>query len=48
MSDKMRKSLQEGYNRLKKALKKALSPQREKAMPQLILQPYRNKQRFER
>jgi len=48
MSDKMRKSLQERYNRLKKALKKALSLNREEAMPELVLQPYKNKQRYER
>ena len=48
MSDKMRKNLQEGYNRLKKALKKALSLKKEEALPELVLQPYRNKQRYER
>jgi len=48
MSDKMRKSLQERFNRLKKALKKALSLNKEEAMPELVLQPYRNKQRYER
>jgi hypothetical protein len=48
MADNMRKNLQKKYNRLKKALKKVLSPNREEALPQLILQPYRNKQRFER
>lgn len=48
MSDKMRKSLQEKFNRLKKVLKKVLAPQKEESLPQLILQPYKNKQRFER
>lgn len=48
MSDKMKKSLQERYNRLKKAFKKVLSPQNENTIPQLILQPCKNKQRFER
>jgi hypothetical protein len=48
MPDKMRKSLQEKYNRLKKALKKVLSPNREESLPKLILQPYKNRQRFER
>lgn len=47
MSDKLRKNLQEKYNRLKKVLKRVLLP-REESMPQLILQPYKNKQRFER
>jgi len=42
MSDKLRKSLQERYNRLKKALKKVLSPTKE-TTPQLILQPFKNK-----
>ncbi len=46
MSGKVKKSLQEGFNRLKKALKKALSPGNENATPQLVLQPYKNRQRF--
>lgn len=46
MAGKMKKSLQEGFNRLKKALKKALAPGNDNAMPQLILQPYKNRQRF--
>lgn len=48
MSDKLRKNLQEKYNRLKKVLKRVLSPRREESLPQLILQPYKKKQRFER
>ena len=48
MSEKMRKGLQEKFNRLKKTLKKILLPGNEESQPQLILQPYRNKQRFER
>ena len=44
----MKKSMREGYERLKKALKKALAPEREKTMPQLVLQPYKNRRRFER
>jgi len=48
MSEKMRKSLQEKYNRLKKTLKKILSSKNEESQSQLILQPYRNKQRFAR
>jgi hypothetical protein len=48
MSDKMRKKLQERFNRLKKALKKALSLQREETMPELVLQPIKNRQRYER
>lgn len=46
MSGKIKKNLQEGLNRLKKVLKKALVPQKGNAIPQLIWQPYRNKQRF--
>ncbi len=46
MSGKVKKSLQEGFNRLKKALKKALSPGNENTVPQLVLQPYKNRQRF--
>jgi hypothetical protein len=46
MSDKLRKSLQERFNRLKKALRRALLPGSKETIPQLILQPYRNKQRF--
>jgi hypothetical protein len=41
MSDKLRKNLQEKYNRLKKVLKRVLAPQREESLPQLILQPYK-------
>ena len=48
MSDKITKSLRERYNRLKKALKKALSLGREEALPELVLQPYKNKQRYGR
>jgi len=42
MSQVIKKGLQEGYNRLKKALKKAF-PAQQNTIPQLILQPYRNK-----
>ncbi|MGZ8556768.1 MAG: hypothetical protein ACXWWC_00465 [Chitinophagaceae bacterium] len=47
MPDKMRKNLQEKYNRLKNALKKVLSPTKENLIPQLIWQPYKNKQQAE-
>lgn len=46
MAGKMKKSLREGFDRLKKALKRALAPSNENAMPQLILQPYKNKPGF--
>jgi hypothetical protein len=48
MAYNVKKNLQEKYNRLKKVLKKVLSPNHEEALAQLILQPCRNKQRFER
>ena len=44
MPDKIRKNLQERYNRLKNALKKVLSPTKGNLIPQLILQPYKNRQ----
>jgi len=44
MSQVIKKSLQEGYNRLKKALKKAFPDKQQNRFPQLVLQPYRNKQ----
>jgi hypothetical protein len=44
MSPIIKKGLQEGYNRLKKALKKAFPDKQQNAFPQLILQPYRIKQ----
>lgn len=47
MTDKMKKSWQEKYHRLKKTLRKVLSPNKQQS-PQLILQPYRHKQPFER
>ncbi len=47
MPGKINKRLQDGLNRLKKVLKRALAPQKA-GVPQLILQPYRNKQKFDR
>ena len=47
MPDKMRKNLQERYTRLKNALKKVLSPAKENLFPQLILQPYKNREKQE-
>jgi hypothetical protein len=43
MSQVIKKGLQEGYNRLKRALKKAFPDKQQKLIPQLILQPYRNR-----
>ena len=42
MSDKIKKSLKEEYRRLKKAFDKIINPNKEQAMPQLVLQPVRN------
>ncbi|MGK2863729.1 MAG: hypothetical protein ACSLE0_17485 [Chitinophagaceae bacterium] len=46
MSEKLKNSLQESYNRLKNAVKKVLAPKRN-SIPQLTLQPCRNKSRLE-
>jgi hypothetical protein len=43
MSDTAKKILKEEYNRLKKVFKKILNPKEEQVMPQLVLQPVRNK-----
>jgi hypothetical protein len=42
----MRKKLQERFNRLRKALKKAFTIQRREPMPEWILQPYQKRQQF--
>jgi hypothetical protein len=44
MPQELRKKLQERFVRLKKALKKALSTKKQDDLPQLVLQPYRNRQ----
>ena len=46
MSRKLNDNLKEGFDRLKRALKKAFVPKGGNPIPQLILQPYKNKQRF--
>lgn len=38
-----RKKLREGLTRLKKALEKIIKPNKEQAMPQLVLQPVRHR-----
>ncbi|MBS1760222.1 MAG: hypothetical protein JST23_08885 [Bacteroidetes bacterium] len=43
MSKTAKKILKEEYTRLKNALKKMLKPERKEPMPQLVLQPVRNK-----
>jgi hypothetical protein len=43
MAKSFKKTLKEGYNRLKKVLKKVIEPKKEQAMPSLILEPVRNR-----
>jgi hypothetical protein len=43
MAKSLKKTIKEGYNRLKKVLEKAMPPKKEQAMPSLILQPVRNR-----
>lgn len=45
MSEKIKKSFRERYDRLKKVVKKILKPGNDKT-PQLILQPIRNNNRI--
>ncbi|MBL7725976.1 MAG: hypothetical protein JNK27_17685 [Chitinophagaceae bacterium] len=45
MSEKLKKSLKEGYNRLKKAVEKIVRSKKEQT-PQLVLQPIRNNNRL--
>jgi hypothetical protein len=40
---KTKKMLREEYERLKKVFKKLLQPGNQQSMPQLVLQPVRNK-----
>ncbi len=42
MANHTNKVLREGYDRLKKILKKIIRPDKEQAQPQLVLQPIRN------
>lgn len=43
MGKTARKILREEYSRLKKVFERILNPKNEKAMPQAVLQPVRNK-----
>jgi hypothetical protein len=38
-----KKTLQEGYSSLKKVLEKIIKPNKKQAIPQLVLQPVRDK-----
>ena len=42
MANNANKVFKEGYNRLKKILKKMIKPNKEQSQPQLVLQPIRN------
>ena len=42
MENNTNKALKEGYDRLKKILKKIIKPNKEQSQPQLVLQPIRN------
>jgi hypothetical protein len=43
MANTTKKILREGYNRLKKTLERISKPNKDQALPQLALQPIRNK-----
>lgn len=43
MSNTAKKILNQEYDRLKNAVKKMLKPQRKEPVPQLVLQPLRNR-----
>ena len=42
----VKKTLKEEYNRIKKSFEKMIRPKKEEHLPQLALQPYRNKKIF--
>lgn len=43
MSQTLKKVLREEYTRLKNAMEKMIRPNKQEAMPQLVLQPVRDK-----
>ena len=43
MAKSVKKELNAAYNRLKKVMEKILTPKKEEAVSQLVLQPVRNK-----
>ena len=43
MARSVKKVLQEQYGRLKKVMEKIIKPKKEEPVPQLVLQPVRNK-----
>ena len=46
MSNKIKKSLREEYNRLKKKFEKIMNPGKQRSMPPPLLQPYRTRKPF--
>jgi hypothetical protein len=46
MSNTVQQTLREEYKRLKKVFEKVLKPNKKEQVPQLVLQPYRNKKIF--
>ena len=46
MANSTKKILRKEYDRLKKAFEKVIKPVKRQEMPQLVLQPYRNKKIF--
>ncbi len=42
----VKKTLKEEYNRIKKTFEKMIRPKKEQSLPQLALQPCRNKKIF--
>ena len=42
----VKKTLKEEYNRIKKSFEKMIRPKKREPLPQLALQPYRNKKIF--
>lgn len=47
MAKSVKNILKEEYSRLKKAMEKIITPKKQRAQPQLVLQPIRNKKIFE-
>ncbi len=43
MARSVKKVLQEQYDRLKRVMEKIIKPKKEEPVPQLVLQPVRNK-----
>jgi len=46
MPDSIKQTLREEYKRLKKAFEKVLKPNKKERVPQLVLQPVRNKKLY--